>query len=87
MEALLLCINGPTPDEAEAAFRDMINDRCAIAFAAECRLAIRRSPCPGKDPRCLHYRFVVLSPGEKPPPGIGWEIYEDHGGRVVARSA
>lgn len=68
-------------EELQQAFRDEVAWRCAVAFAAECRLAILVRSIQ----QCaLTYEFIVLSPGERPP-GKGWTIFEDRGGVAVER--
>ena len=83
MEAHLPLIEAATADEARIAFDQEVQARAAIAFAADCRLAIHSSHCG--DGCCLTYDFVVLSPGERAPKG--WTIYENYGGVAVGRSA
>ena len=69
--------------EAEDKMRESIEARCALAFAAGCRLAVTTVVCPGNC--CFAYEFVVLSPGESAPKG--WTIYELRGDQAIGRSA
>lgn len=94
-------IAAATTEDVQAAFNAAIATRCAIAFAAGCRLAVttisEQSPMrlgglgPGYTPDgqvVLRWEFIVLSPGESPPKGYRWTIYEQRSdGRLVGRSA
>lgn len=57
---------------------------CTLAFAAECRVAIYVRDTPGVG---ISVEYVMLSPGEHPPRGKAWTIYENRGGIPVGRSA
>lgn len=83
MEAVLHCVNRPTPDECAAAFDAEIAGRASIAFSAGCRLAVHAESCAAGC--CRAYEFVVLSPGERAP--RGWTIYEERDGRAIGRTA
>lgn len=82
-------VTGLTKDEIVAAIQEATDRHCADAFAADCRLVIRwnvTNLCLNRYPMTIEYQFVVLSPGEKPPPGHGWELWENHSGRAVGRA-
>lgn len=79
-----------------------INELLAIARAADCRLAVTDAtpaplrvfvnpfrPMPSIDdlPVELEWEFVMLSPGERPPQGRAWTIYERRGDGWQGRSA
>lgn len=68
---------------------DLINatqeEHCAKAFALDCRIALRWTILSVCAPMRCAYEFVVLSPGDKMPPGDGWEIWEDHSGIAMGR--
>lgn len=82
------CVTGPTKPEAEQALRQAIEAHCRnIAFPFGCRLAVQFLTATHGEEVAFVYEFVVLSPGEGVPRGRGWEIYENHGGRAVGRSA
>lgn len=87
-------------EEAQAEFNRQIEMRAAIAFACDCRLAVttisEAGPLrlgglgPGYSPDgqiTITWQFVVLSPGESPPDGFRWTIYEQRNGQAVGRSA
>lgn len=69
---------------------------CEIAFAAGLRIAIscRRDKIVTKGPFDLYqheqtvtvFEHVMLSPGEDPPAGKAWIIYENRAGIPVGRS-
>lgn len=67
----------------------------AIAAAAGCRLAVRPIFEAGidvismeiTDDVVVRYRFVMLGPGETPPAGAGWTIYEQTANGWRGRSA
>lgn len=71
--------------------------RLAVAFAADARLAVRtldftqmgflhRLPTDS-EVRQMTWEFVMLSPGEAPPPPGPWTIYEFRGDQAIGRSA
>lgn len=74
-----------SPDELVAATFTTVERLCAVAFAADCRLAIRWRLTSIVAMMC-EYEFVLLSPGELPPAGEGWEVWENHSGRHVGRA-
>jgi hypothetical protein len=89
MEADVPFVTGLTKDEIIAAIHAATDRHCADAFAADCRLAIRwnvTNLCFHRFPMTIEYQFVVLSPGEGPPPGQGWELWEDHSGVARGRA-
>lgn len=78
-------LRAATTTELQAAFDQALAMRCAIAFAAGCRLAVTTI---SEQPTSMQWTFVVLSPGEKPPEGYKWTIYEQRpDGLLIGRSA
>lgn len=89
-------------EEAMAAYHASIERLLAIALAADCRLAVS-SPVPVRGVICrvrllgepefeeapleLVWEHVMLMPGEKPPAGKSWTIYERRGDGWQGRSA
>src|SRR3546814_9610782 len=66
-------------DELSTKVIETIQRHCALAFAVDCRVAMRWR---FSDPPALtvEYEFRILSPGELPPTDKGWEIFrsEEH---------
>lgn len=79
-------IKALTRDELSTKVIAAIQQHCAVAFAADCRVAMRWR---FSDPPALtvEYQFQILSPGERPPTGNGWEVFENHSGIAVGRTA
>jgi hypothetical protein len=69
-------------EELTGAFEAEVLVRCAIAFEADCRLAVFMTSA-GEE--AITYEFVVLSPGEAAP--RGWTVYENRDGVAVGRTA
>ncbi len=78
-------LTAPTPDELIAATFETVERLCAVAFMVDCRLAIRWRLTSITALTC-EYEFTILSPGEKPPEGEGWEVWENHSGRHIGRT-
>jgi hypothetical protein len=79
-------VTAPTPEEANQALQAETERLCAIAFAHDCRLAVRVTGAFQLGGRCTFlYEFVVLLPGETPPES-GWTIYENRSGIAAGRS-
>lgn len=99
----MLQVRGMTVEEVRESHQREIEARCLIAFAAGCRLAVSELNAPAADQPfdmssilfgspppgvvTLTWDFVVLSPGEKPPAGCRWTIYEDRSGTPIGRQA
>lgn len=80
-------VTGPTKEDAAAMLDKAIQVHVAIAFSHGCRIAVRVPSSGGvEDDWFYFYEFVVLSPGEFPPPDQGWTLYEDRSGIAVGRS-
>lgn len=98
----MLQVRGMTIEEVRSQLDREIEARCLIAFGAGCRLAVSEinaaadraldmsSILFGSAPAdvvTLTWDFVVLSPGENPPAGCRWTIYEDRSGIPIGRQA
>lgn len=73
-------MNADPFQHAQATLQARIEALLAIALVGGCRLAVSE-PCPilrGTDDYALEVVHVMLSPGEKPPAGRAWTIYELH---------
>lgn len=82
-------VTGLSKDEIIREIQGATDRHCAAAFAADCRLAIRWNVtglCFHRFPMTIEYQFIILSPGEPPPKGMGWEVFENHSGRAVGRA-
>lgn len=74
-----------------------VETRLGVALAAGARLAVRTLDTATlgfvhflpdqREIQRMTWEFVMLGPGEKPPPPGPWTIYEFHGDRPVGRSA
>lgn len=81
-----------------AAYQRQVDDLCLIAFDAGMRVAIEDGsarlpnsddfdpPYSAEDALHLRWTFVMLSPGESPPAGRHWTIFENRAGTPVGRS-
>lgn len=75
--------------QAQDAHQARVQLLLAVAAAGGCRLAISE-PCPilrGESDYSLEFVHVMLGPGEKPPAGRAWTIYELHADGWRGRSA
>lgn len=85
MEADVPVLTGLTSAELIALVQSTTEEKCALAFAADCRLAMRWRLLNTTFPMSCLYEFVVISPGDPMPEGKGWEIWEDHSGVAIGR--
>jgi len=82
-------VNAAVFQQAQDALQARVQLLLAIAAAGGCRLAISE-PWPilrGESDYTLEFAHVMLSPGEKPPAGRAWTIYELHADGWRGRAA
>lgn len=77
-------VTAPTHAELAEAIRETTQRYCALAFAADLRCAMRWRFKSILD-LTVEYEFLMLSPGEYPPLGQGWELFENHSGFAIGR--
>lgn len=85
MEADLPVVTAHSQAEMIEAVDKVQAERCAAAFAADCRLALRWRIIRLCLPMSAEYEFILLSPGDPMPTGDGWEIWENHSGIAMGR--